>query len=271
MNQLERTITSLEVAEMVGREHSKVMRDIRTVIGHLGGQSKIGQSENSQLGQIKNDESYFIESTYTNSQNKQQPCFLLTKKGCELYSTRMTGAKGTQFAVAYIERFNQMEEHIKQQEIDKSQLSPQLQMFGAMFESQAKIELKQKEQEQRIQQVEQKQENIEQILSLNPVEWRKKVTKVLNRIAEARGGFEEYRNVRNESYESLEQRGRCLLERRLSNRKKEMICNGVPKSKVNKLSKLDVIAEDARLTEIYLAIVKEFAIKYQVNAEGLGA
>lgn len=257
MNQLPNTISSLEVSEMVGREHRNVLQDIRKII--------------EQLGELKNQQSYFIESTYKNTQNKELPCFKLTKKGCELYGTRMTGEKGTHFAVAYIERFNEMEERIKQQSIDTSQLSPQLQMFGAMFESQVKMELKQKEQEKRLEQIEQKQENIEQILSLDPTEWRKKVTKVLNRIAEARGGFEEYKNVRNESYGLLEQRGRCLLERRLSNRKKEMICNGVPKSKVNKTSKLDVIADDVRLTEIYLAIVKEMAIKYQVNAEGLGA
>ncbi|OMC86889.1 hypothetical protein BK128_09495 [Viridibacillus sp. FSL H7-0596] len=163
-------------------------------------------------------------------------------------------------------------------QMDRTQLSPQLQMFGVMFESQAKIELKQKEQEriqqkqaQRIEQVEKKQENINQILSLNPVQWRSKVTTILNRIGQARGGFEEYRNVRNESYKVLEQRGRCKLEIRVTNRKKEMSLNGVPKSKVSKVSKIDVIAEDTRLTEIYLAIVKEMAIKYQVNAEGLGA
>lgn len=258
MNQLERTISSLEVAEMVGRSHNDVLKDIRRIISHLAeGESSLSK--------------YFIESTYKDSTGRKLPCFSLTKKGCELYSTRMTGAKGTQFAVAYIERFNQMEEHIKQQEIDKSQLSPQLQMFGAMFEAQAKIELKQKEQDHRIQQVERKQENIEQILMLNPVEWKKKVTKVLNRIAESRGGFEEYRNVRNESYQYLEERAHCLLNRRLNNRKKEMICNGLPKSKVNRISKLDVIADDVRLTEIYLSIVKEMAIKHQVNAEGLGA
>ncbi|KOY81494.1 hypothetical protein ADM90_19080 [Lysinibacillus macroides] len=93
--------SSLEVAEMVGREHKEVLRDIRNVISHLGGQTKIEQS-------------YFIETSYTNSQNKQQPCYQLTKKGCELYATRMTGEKGTQFAVAYIERFNAMERQLKQ-------------------------------------------------------------------------------------------------------------------------------------------------------------
>jgi len=64
---------------MVGKRHDNVMRDIATIISHLGGQLKI-------------EESYFIESTYTNNQNKQQPCYQLTKKGCELFATRMTGA-----------------------------------------------------------------------------------------------------------------------------------------------------------------------------------
>lgn len=94
-----RSLNSMEVAEMVERNHFDVMRDIRKIISHLG-ESKIA-------------ESYFIESAYTNSQNKEQPCFLLTKKGCELYATRMTGAKGTNFALKYIERFNEMEQHIR--------------------------------------------------------------------------------------------------------------------------------------------------------------
>src|SRR5699024_7246229 len=101
MKELEKTLTSLEVAEMVGRRHDQVMRDINTIIEHLGDHKSV--------------ESYFVESTYTNSQNKEYPNFILTKKGCELYSTRMTGEKGTQFAVAYIERFNEMENHIKQE------------------------------------------------------------------------------------------------------------------------------------------------------------
>jgi len=92
-------LSSLEVAEMVGREHKNVMRDILNIASHLGGLVKV-------------EPTYFVESSYINSQNKEMPCFLLTKKGCELYGTRMTGAKGTQFAVAYIERFNSMEQEL---------------------------------------------------------------------------------------------------------------------------------------------------------------
>ncbi|MCH7321746.1 ORF6C domain-containing protein [Solibacillus sp. MA9] len=103
MNQLLRNITSLEVAEMVGRDHNEVLKDLRRI--------------STQLGEGILPQSYFIESSYTNSQNKELPSFLLTKKGCELYGTRMTGGKGTQFAVKYIDRFNEMEETIQQKQL----------------------------------------------------------------------------------------------------------------------------------------------------------
>ena len=32
MNKIEQTITSIEVAEMVGKEHSKLLRDIRNYV-----------------------------------------------------------------------------------------------------------------------------------------------------------------------------------------------------------------------------------------------
>jgi len=119
--------------------------------------------------------------------------------------------------------------------------------------------------------IEAKQDNINEIIALNPNEWRKKTTTLLNKVAVARGGFEEYRKVRNESYEKLEDRAHCRLERRLTNRQREMSLNGVSRSKIDKLSKLDVIAEDAKLVEIYLSVVKDMAIAHQVNTEGLGA
>ncbi|MEY8538386.1 Rha family transcriptional regulator [Lactococcus muris] len=102
MKQIENTLSSLEVAEMVGKAHNMVLRDIRRIIEQLA-ESKNALSE------------YFVESKYEDTTGRNLPCYLLTKKGCELFSTRMTGAKGTQFAVAYIERFNQMELHIKQE------------------------------------------------------------------------------------------------------------------------------------------------------------
>ena len=99
MNKIEQTITSIEVAEMVGKEHSKLLRDIRNYAEQLG-QAKIGQSD------------FFVESTYKNSQNKVMPCYNVTKKGCEFIAHKLTGTKGTEFTARYINRFHDMEEHI---------------------------------------------------------------------------------------------------------------------------------------------------------------
>ena len=98
MIQIDKTISSVEVAEMVGREHKSVLRDIRTII--------------TQLGEHKSVRAYFIENFYIDLQDKTRPCFQLTKLGCELYGTRMNGVKGTQFAASYIDRFNEMENHL---------------------------------------------------------------------------------------------------------------------------------------------------------------
>lgn len=244
MNQLKSSISSLEIAEMVGRPHDNVLKDIRRII--------------TQLGDVKSYESYFILSTYTNSQNKELPCFLLDKKGCELYSTRMTGATGTQFAVKYIERFNNMEQKLNK---PKSQLE----IMQMQIEQMVKQEQRLNEQDNRIEKIETEQQNLTEIIGLSVVEWRKKVTNILNRIAKNNGGFQMYQEIRNESYKMLEERAKCKLSIRVTNKQKVMALNGVPKSTVNKVSKLDAISEDGRLTEIYLAIVKELAIKYRVS------
>nr|DAR62177.1 MAG TPA: hypothetical protein [Caudoviricetes sp.] len=45
-----------------------------------------------------------------------------------------------------------------------------------------------------------------------------------------------------------------------------MAGEGVCRSKIEKLNKVDIIAEDKKLIEIYVAIVKELAVKYGVCA-----
>ncbi|WP_107839537.1 Rha family transcriptional regulator [Metasolibacillus meyeri] len=255
MNQLPRNISSLEVAEMVGRDHKNVMRDIATIL--------------SQLDELKIEPiSYFVESEYKDSLNRSKPCYLLTKQGCELYGNRMTGVDGTAFSVKYIERFNEMEE----QQINFTMPQPtQAELIAMMAQHNVEQERRLNEVEQRQNQLEAKQDNITEIIALNPTEWRKKVSRILSKIAESRGGFEAHKQVRNESYELLEERARCKLNIRIANKQKNLLLTGVGRSTISKVSKIDVIADDTRLTEIYLAIVKEMAIKYGVKAEGLGA
>ena len=60
------TLTSLEVAQIAGKEHKNILADIRDEISKLG----------EERGRL-----IFQQSYYTNLQNKQQPMFLLNYKG----------------------------------------------------------------------------------------------------------------------------------------------------------------------------------------------
>lgn len=243
MNQLENTLTSLEVAEMVERRHDQVIRDIRKII--------------EQLADHKSVASYFTEDTYKDSTGRELPCYRLTKKGCELFSTRMTGAKGTQFAVAYIERFNQMEQHIKQQP-DISNLSPELQMFNQMFQAVAN-------QEQKLLEVNDKVDNISEIVALNTANWRNETGNFIRKIALKQGGGVAFKEINQQIYAEVERRGGFKFNIRLRNMQTRQIEKGYSKSAVKKLNKLDVIEADKKATQIYIQVVKEFAIKYQVE------
>ena len=101
MNQIEQTITSIEVAEMVEKTHANLLKDIRRYC--------------KQLGEVNIDFSdFFKESTYCTEQKKELPCYDVTKKGCEFIARKLTGVKGTAFTARYINRFHDMEETIKQ-------------------------------------------------------------------------------------------------------------------------------------------------------------
>ena len=99
------TITSMEAAQMIEKDHAKLLRDIHRYINQIEkinetktGQSKIGFTD------------FFIESTYITSQNKIQPCYNITHKGCEFIANKLTGIKGTEFTARYVNRFHELEE-----------------------------------------------------------------------------------------------------------------------------------------------------------------
>ncbi|WP_307894021.1 BRO-N domain-containing protein [Bacillus swezeyi] len=121
------------------------------------------------------------------------------------------------------------------------------------------------EQDKRMNQLEGQVNNISNIVSMNNVGWREKVNVILKRIAKNWTGVEPYRSVVNLSYDRLEKRAGCKLELRLNNRQERAISQGMSKTYVKKINKLDVIAEEKRLVEIYIQVVKEMAIQFKVN------
>lgn len=87
---------SLLVAEKFGKEHKHVMECIRKLT-----------AENSTVLTM------FYKTTYLNTQNKEQPMYIMNRDGFSLLVMSFTGEKALKFKIAFIEAFNQMEEHIK--------------------------------------------------------------------------------------------------------------------------------------------------------------
>lgn len=237
------TLDSREVATMVGKEHGKLLRDIKQYNEYLA-EAKIGLGD------------FFQESSYFDSNNQERPCYLITKKGCELVGNKMTGAKGVQFTASYVQKFNEMEE----QQPRLEGLSPQLQLLINM-------EMKQKELERKVITTDNKLESIKEVVALSHTNWRTDSTRIINKIAEKLGGNNYIRELRNESYKLLNERIGVNLKQRLANKRIKMEENGASETKCKKTNYLDVIADDKKLINGYLLIIKELAIKYGVEME----
>ena len=92
-------IDSREVAEIIGKQHKDLLRDIRGYI-------KIIENFNERNFAPIN---FFVESTYVDSRGRSKPCYLLSKLGCELCANKLIGEKGVLFTVAYVTKFNELE------------------------------------------------------------------------------------------------------------------------------------------------------------------
>ena len=146
-------------------------------------------------------------------------------------------------------------------------LSPQLQVLIQMETRQKQIEARQAEQATALAGLEQKLQNTCEVIALDKTAWRKDSEHLINKIARATGeGYGGIRLVYEEIYRSIESRADVSLNTRLTNKRNRMAGEGVCKSKRDKLTRVDIIAEDKKLIEIYVAIVKELAVKYGVCA-----
>ncbi|MEG3253181.1 Rha family transcriptional regulator [Streptococcus suis] len=94
-------IDSRTVAEWTGKQHSELMKDIRRYEDYLK-QGKIPATD------------FWQETTYTASNGKENPCYMITKKGCEFIQHKMTGQKGAVFTAKYINYFWEQGEQLQE-------------------------------------------------------------------------------------------------------------------------------------------------------------
>lgn len=117
-------------------------------------------------------------------------------------------------------------------------------------------------QERRLNRVDAKVNAISDIVSISTMDWRRATREIITKIAHMRG--DDYQATRKDIYKDVEQRGGYSLSTRLTNLRNRMAGEGQSLSKRNKTNKVDVIGNDKRLIEIYMAVVKDHAIKYRV-------
>lgn len=169
------------------------------------------------------------------------------------------------------EYFTRLEEKVKQQVIDYSKLSPELQMFNQIFQQVAKTELEQKKLAER---ADQQEKNMKAIIDTfkgtdSDVGTEKWVNRCISKIAESDDFTYSFGNkyaaARNESYRRLSDRAGCRLDQQLRNAISRAEERGCTKEQTNQINKLSVIMQNKRLKEIYVSVIKEMMIAYRVE------
>lgn len=196
--------------------------------------------------------------------------YKLTAHFAKKLSMKGTGERAEQAR----EYFTRLDEKMKEIAINQSQLSPLLQLLINM-------ELKQKEQEQRIQALESESHTGQQ----DPVpkrtqnnltdverESRRWVLRAIGKIAE--GPFfnelpNRYQLVYRESYDRLERKADCMLDEIVADAKDDAKKKGASKVKIKNITRQSVIAGDAELRAKYTAVIKDMMLMYCANGEDL--
>lgn len=139
-----------------------------------------------------------------------------------------------------------------------SELSPELRLL-------INLEVKQKQQDKLLAETNARLDHIGDVIALDTRSWRKDAHDLIVGIARKMGGMDYMRDVQSEIFKLVDQRGGVSLKTRLTRKRQRMADEGICKSKRDKLTKVDIIADDKKLIEIYVAIVKETAIKNGVD------
>lgn len=133
----EQTITTLEIAEMMGMEH-------KTLLRKLEGRQDRGRHINGYIeilaGHQMVPSDFFIKSTYKDPSGKENRCYKVTKLGCEFLANKFTGEKGVLFTAKYIKRFHEMEDMLKSgakpvlEDFESKSYTPKVPMVSDWYE-----------------------------------------------------------------------------------------------------------------------------------------
>lgn len=233
-------IDSREVAEMTGKNHKELLRDIRNYSEIIGNSTE----RNFALSE------FFIESSYKDPTGRTLPCYLITKKGCDMVANKMTGEKGVLFTAAYVTAFEKMQERLKTPASPAEQLLAQAQLMV--------------EQERRLKAVEEKtqatQETVQSAFSalshptVSRDHWQDETRSQIRRMCLENGL--NYQTHTAKLYEELESEAHVNLETRVKRLRDRMKTGGAKYAERQAVNKLTVIAQDPKLRSIFSSVIQ---------------
>lgn len=109
----EKTISTLEIAEMIEVPHSNLLKMLD------GRKDRKGYIQILNEGQMSVVD-YFVKSSYLDSKGEERPCYNVTKLGCDFLANKFTGEKGIIFSARYVKRFSEMEKQLKEKALPMS-------------------------------------------------------------------------------------------------------------------------------------------------------
>lgn len=251
------------LAKTIAEIHEVELRDINKLINnHLD-----EFEEGIDILDLKYNENFAViaknSGLYTqNGINASSNIYLLSEQGYHALVSLMRTEKSKEIRRKLRREYFAMRKVIKEEPSKLDELSPQLQLLIGMELEQKRLKEQLDEVNHHALEAEAQIKEIRQIVNLDTANWRNETRTLIAKISRKQGDLKYIRDFTNESYELLNKRFGVSLETRLKNKKSRMALEGIGKSKIDKLNNLDVIAEDKKLIEGYVIIVKDMAIKY---------
>ncbi len=145
--------------------------------------------------------------------------------------------------------------------LNRANLSPELKMFYAIADSQARVEIEQQRQAAEIKRLDDKFSNMQEILTAPIGDWK---TEINDRVREiAIKSNIDFQILWGMLYGELENTAHCCLKTLQKNKKERMEQTGITKTAIKEsTTKLAVIADKPKLKAIFEGIVRNYAVRY---------
>lgn len=245
-------IDSRSVAEAIGKNHKELLRDIRNY-------AEIIENSNERNFALVD---FFVPSTYTDTKGEERPCYLLTKKGCDMVANKMTGEKGVLFTAAYVTAFERMRQQTRKPMTTNEMFAMQAQINLDNEREIKELKGRTAENEKRLDETNRKFDAVTTFVTSPLTDadtWQERMTRHIRRAVEEFGL--NYQQFHAQLYDELERTAGVDLKCRQTRMRNRMYAAGATKTECKAVSKLSVIAADKKLRAMFETILRNEIVR----------